>query len=1005
MDSSDESASERQNLLSKFLETSRRSPAKRQTHRETKATVPATIKLPYHVESHQPPVSPAPKVRRSQREPPSQTAVPRSRRSRGRPINYYAKSTYSGYGHDPESENNTGEDEEMREPISMPKTLGDSASVRCQAPQAPAPQQHKTKSRTIYASNGLRIRQCSFEAFDEIADLPKKAPYAPENDPSKYAQRCKGQSSSPILHVALTSEEIEAMIKLLALFSVDTTLPDMSLADQIILVVNSIPTSRLEGCIISQITRMMNLQRSFTRHGFSTLAEYYDGIEQVSKATRKSIEFLLGDLSKSTKSSDPSQWLATVAKLRRRRGPDICAFISDARLGSVPTRPYYISVSRSLDSEQYFLMDRISLPQRQDRCSDYSLHRSQTWKGASNDVISLAWCPDGTKFAVGAAAHCDTHNMQYNRPNNLLLGDTVNNFIRDLPAHRLPYPTANANSPHLYMSVSAVQWFEDGLYTAGYDKTVRLWDISSYANAICTRTLRHDLRVQVMARHQNNPQVLATGTDSTLHLWNMDSMGEASQLLDFMKQRSVKNPRVARNVDFLPSTLAWGSSCHASNFLAAGFSGKEAFDGDPCREGLLAMWRLTESSMEPIPLQPNAQNIFDVKFHPAVALLATGSSVPPGGANGSGKHVRSLVRVYEPLKKTRCAIEFDCPALDINDVTFCPMDRSIISASCTDGITYVWDYRNPGEILHRLCHGNALNQLDEQLTREQADVGVRVALWDNSIDNFITGSSDGVLKSWNILRAPEDVLVRDIAAVGNGIMSGAFSSDKSNLLVGDDSGGIHVFSKGQPPESVATMQFDYDNGNEEELSELPSDSGRSIARQLLSTGELIQHQIYGVGQGPAYKGPYAAWARPEGTPKDMLPTTPLLEELQLLQLDTAGPGTHLEQQRRVAEARNKTHRKRKRHRDQDKPKKYIATIGVVNLCSDEEDQRQEQKPKPIFIDLTGDTDTDSKANDSNDNEDYDNDIAGLSDGESDLEEDYWFPDSRDVDANIRDSRE
>jgi hypothetical protein len=490
----------------------------------------------------------------------------------------------------------------------------------------------------------------------------------------------------------------------------------------------------------------------------------------------------------------------------------------------------------------------------------------------------------------------------------------------------------------------------------------------------------------------------------------MDSMGETSQSLDFAKQRSIKNSRIARNVDLLPSALEWGSSWHSNKFLAAGFSVKEAYEGDACREGLLAMWTMTESSMEPLQLQPNAQNIFDVKFHPVMPWLATGSSVPPGGISGGGKDVRSLVRVYEPLKKTRCALELDCPALDINDVTFCPMDRSIISASCTDGVTYVWDYRNPGQILHRLSHGDALNQLDEQLTREQADVGVRVALWDNYIDNFITGGSDGALKSWNILRAPEDVLVRDIAAVENEIMSGAFSPDKSTLLVGDDSGGIHVFSKGAHPDNVRTMEFDYDNDREEELSGLPSDSGRSIARELLSTGELIRHQTYGVGQGPAYQGPYAAWARPEGTPTDMLSITPLLEELQLQQLDTPGSATHLEQQRRVAELRNKTVRKRKRHRDKDKSKKdhttTTTTTEVVNLCSDEEDQKQQQKPRRILIDLTEDTDSEDN-NDCNDNDDdeYDTTVefgAELSDGESDME-DYWFPDSGDVDANIRDS--
>ncbi len=152
-------------------------------------------------------------------------------------------------------------------------------------------------------------------------------------------------------------------------------------------------------------------------------------------------------------------------------------------------------------------------------------------------------------------------------------------------------------------------------------------------------------------------------------------------------------------------------------------------------EGLLAAWKVAQGSLVPVPLQPNAQNIFDVKSHPFLPWFATGSSVSTMGTNGTGRDIRSLVRIYEPSTKPRCAIEIDCPALDINDVSFCPVDRFHISASCTDGITYVWDFRKSSQILHKLCHGDAINQLDEELTREQADVGVRVALWGKGLTN------------------------------------------------------------------------------------------------------------------------------------------------------------------------------------------------------------------------------------------------------------------------------
>jgi hypothetical protein len=431
--------------------------------------------------------------------------------------------------------------------------------------------------------------------------------------------------------------------------------------------------------------------------------------------------------------------------------------------------------------------------------------------------------------------------------------------------------------------------------------------------------------------------------------------------------------------------------------LVTGFAGKGYHEADACRDGLLAMWRMTESSIIPVPLQPNAQNTFDLKFHPTVDWLATGTSVPAMGTNGTGKHIRSLVRIYEPLKKTRCAIEFDCPALDINDVSFCPMDRFYISASCTDGVTYVWDFRNPSKILHQLPHGDALNQLDEQLTREQADVGVRVALWGESMDKFLTGGSDGVLRAWDIRLAPEDVHLREVVTIQDEIMSGAFSPDKSALLIGDAAGGIHLLNPAIDSDPV--KEFNYEHGDSSaEMSNAPSDSGREIGRKLLRTGQLIQHPKYGVGQGPAYRGPYASWARPEGTPNDRIAVTPLLREIQALQLDqlpstsprsgaVSSRGT-VDMQRKVAEIRNRDPSVRKRrHAIEHELIKRSRPIDIIDLCSDDGQFKQQ-----VWIDLTNETDIEKS--DESASGDYDAD-------EDEDEEDYWFPESCNVDPNIR----
>ena len=86
--------------------------------------------------------------------------------------------------------------------------------------------------------------------------------------------------------------------------------------------------------------------------------------------------------------------------------------------------------------------------------------------------------------------------------------------------------------------------------------------------------------------------------------------------------------------------------------------------------------------------------------------------------------------------------------------------------------------------IHALRHGSPLNQIDERFAREQADAGVRVALWADGMDQFFKGVTDGVLKRWNILLSPEDALVENKMH---------FTEERCFLGgLGDSGGGFHV---------------------------------------------------------------------------------------------------------------------------------------------------------------------------------------------------------------------
>lgn len=69
-----------------------------------------------------------------------------------------------------------------------------------------------------------------------------------------------------------------------------------------------------------------------------------------------------------------------------------------------------------------------------------------------------------------------------------------------------------------------------------------------------------------------------------------------------------------------------------------------------------------------------------------------------------------------------------------------------------------------------------------------------MSVWGLGGTLFYTGSSDGMVKAWDVRRYPADVLFRDVAQFDAGVQSGAFSPDGTNLLVGDADGTFHILS-------------------------------------------------------------------------------------------------------------------------------------------------------------------------------------------------------------------
>lgn len=612
----------------------------------------------------------------------------------------------------------------------------------------------------------------------------------------------------------------------------------------------------------------------------------------------------------------------------------------------------------------------------------------KSWKGASGDILALTWSPDGTRFAAGAAAKIDPLNMQYNRRNNLVLGDVKNNRLKEIPDHWIARPNAmNVDDPRLYMSVTDMQWVGDRLYTASFDKTVKIWDASCSNDISCVQSLMHDSQVELTTVSPFDSNILATGTDA-ITVWDTrDAENPTSTIL----------PIDRPNAKFASTALAWGVTPATKTFLAGGMS--EPGD-EPNYKGHLGLWRAREDCFEAIKVSSYSQSIHDLKWHSSLPHYVTASPEDPHNARikGIGTRTKSIVRVFsiEASMRVPCIMEFSCPALDVNQVTFCPSDNRYLTASCTNGATYVWDHRKGDRILHELWHGDPINPIAHDSSREAVDVGVRVALWGSSAGQFYTGASDGVLKRWDIRRSSEDALLQNLQTFQDEIMCASFSPDQSHLLVGDSGGAVHVLSSGPcaDPE-ITEFCFEHASGPLAGQPDAPQETVRS-ATDNEDHDDTSRSGVNGASYSPSSR-PERKRKREEHpdevddrdqTPKPLTTLDWLANRSPhwLKKITPPRPDDSLEEEH----TRIKTELCESEGCDGEGPaaQEEDASRGKVRRK-----EKRLRKTLPIIWNLEGvDLTIDSDSESSN--------CFDLEQLFESLEEDNWFPDSGNIDPNI-----
>ena len=573
----------------------------------------------------------------------------------------------------------------------------------------------------------------------------------------------------------------------------------------------------------------------------SSIVKHVDSVSKVEKPKLVRIE---------TKVVDPV----------RRQGSHISSLLRNRELGQTARGRHVGSIGelRQLQSE--------------------TIEPWKAWKGASGDVVAVAWNPDSNVYAFGAAAHTNIEDIQYNRPCNLLLGNLSSNTLIELPDHRVdrPKPTTIPNGPNstqavydacdpkVYETVTSIAFspLGDRMFTASHDCTVKIWDIAAKESQ-CLSTLCHEASVTSVEISEHRPGLFATATKSVKDAIRI--YHNPSSYVKFSASRAESRPEWK----IYPECLRWGPNPYTSHLLLAGFQQWEQHGDLLSGGGQLCLW--DAYALESIKVTPSSQSVYAAAWHPTQLFFATGGAP---GSNVSDKiNTKTVVRTWDVRTPKRCQVEYECPAADMQDITFSPLNPNIVTAGCTDGSSYVWDWRWPDELLHHLKHGSPLWELDHTKEREEADTGVMLSVWGPGGTLFYTGSSDGMIKAWDVRRHPKDVLTSNVANLDVSIISGAFSPDGSNLLVGDAEGGVHVLSSAPcGPRSNVKRTDEYielvraSDGSGAKLDpddDNPGTEGIEAARSLIESGQLEYDKELGVGKGPNYQGPYARYARKE----------------------------------------------------------------------------------------------------------------------------------------------
>lgn len=435
----------------------------------------------------------------------------------------------------------------------------------------------------------------------------------------------------------------------------------------------------------------------------------------------------------------------------------------------------------------------------------------------AGDISTMTWVPN-QNILCGTTAHSDAHNQQYNKPGNLLLCSTSRGILRAFPDHRIPRPlVASGENSSVAMRQSQDPWIYSSVvssdydkicgfaYTSSFDKTIKAWKVDQDGGSMqAVATFEHTGNVNFVVVAKDGSGRVAAAADTkteAIRIYTMDPnniAGSSYYTISCSRNDADGSDKWA----YCPATVQWGIAPGTRHLLLVGYSPR-SFSGDEQdipddkqQTGEIMLWDAQKRCQVNVMTATTA-NVFEVAWHPTVHGFVVGTS-PVGLHIDHG--VRTQVHVFRQDKEQHVDAwseyqKLDCFASDINELTIVSnsMQSSYITAACTDGKVYVWDMAQGDKPIHVLKHGSPLEEVLRPEDREREDTGVKFTAWGSDLSRLYTGSSDGVVKVWNV-RNRRKPFVRDLLRAPGPISCGSFSPDYSKLAIGDATGRLFLFS-------------------------------------------------------------------------------------------------------------------------------------------------------------------------------------------------------------------